>query len=159
MRIKVKLSTQSLMLEDGQGSCVRKYLVSTAKNGPGQKTNSYCTPLGLHIIRAKVGRDLPVDAVLIGRRWQGEIYSHALAEQFPNRDWVLTRILWLSGLEKDHNRGGDCDTMRRFIYIHGTPETEPMGVPASHGCVRMYSADIIDLFDRVPVYTVVSIEL
>ena len=86
---------------------------------------------------------------MVGRRHTGEIYTPELARQFPERDWILSRILWLCGLEPGKNRGGSVDTMRRYIYIHGTPDSEPMGVPKSHGCIRMRNQDVIRLFDMV----------
>lgn len=127
------------------------YRVSTALNGAGENNNSGCTPRGRHVIRAKIGQYQPIRSVFVARRPTGEIYSEGLAKQHPNRDWILSRILWLSGTEVGINRLGSVDTMRRYIYIHGTPETEPMGVPLSHGCIRMKNADIVDLFDRVSV--------
>lgn len=132
--------------------------ISSAKNGAGEQNGSGCTPRGRHLIRAKIGAGLPLNAVLVGRRFTGELYSQALADQFPNRDWILTRILWLSGVELGRNRLRSVDTMRRFIYIHGTPDTEPMGIPLSHGCIRMHNKDIIRLFDQVAVGDLVSIQ-
>lgn len=125
--------------------------VSTAANGPGEICGSNCTPRGWHRIRVKVGRDCPLDTVFVGRRATGETYSPALRVQFPQRDWILTRILWLDGLEPGKNRFGDVDTLRRFIYIHGSPDDVEMGKPGSHGCVRMRNADIIRLFDMVEI--------
>lgn len=125
------------------------YLISTALNGAGERSGSEKTPRGWHVVRAKIGAKLPSNAVLIGRRFSGEIYTPALANQHPNRDWILTRILWLSGCEVGKNRGGDVDSMRRYIYIHGTPDCEPMGIAQSHGCIRMRNADLIALFDQV----------
>ncbi|MCW8880917.1 MAG: L,D-transpeptidase [Sedimenticola sp.] len=133
------------------------YAVSTASNGPGEKEGSGCTPRGLHRIRLKIGDGLPENAVLVGRRYTGEIYTPSLAEANPKRDWILTRILWLTGIEPKKNRGGNVDSLRRFIYIHGTPDSEPMGRTASHGCIRMRNKELIDLFDRVPVGTIVNI--
>ncbi|MDF3931008.1 L,D-transpeptidase [Pseudomonas citronellolis] len=124
--------------------------VSTALNGAGEREGSGCTPRGLHRVRAKIGEGLPSGAVLRGRRWTGEVWSPALHEQFPGRDWILTRILWLSGCEPGVNRLGEVDTFRRYIYLHGTPDCEPMGVPLSHGCVRLRNADLLQLFPRVP---------
>jgi lipoprotein-anchoring transpeptidase ErfK/SrfK len=132
--------------------------VSTALNGAGEKNGSGCTPRGWHRIRARIGEGCPVNSVFRGRRPTGEIYSAALREAEPQRDWILSRILWLSGLEPGKNRMGQVDTMRRFIYIHGTPDEEPMGVARSHGCVRMRNDDIITLFERVAVGTRVLIE-
>lgn len=141
---------------DGQ-LCVRLQ-VSTALNGPGERSGSNCTPRGRHQVRARIGDGLPEGAVLRGRRWTGEVWSPALAEQFPGRDWILTRILWLSGCEPGVNRLGAVDTFRRYIYLHGTPDTEPMGVPLSHGCVRLRNADLLQLFPRVPPHCAVLID-
>ncbi|MDG9782917.1 L,D-transpeptidase [Metapseudomonas otitidis] len=140
------------------GRLLVSYPVSTALNGPGELSGSNCTPRGLHEVRARIGADLPLNAVLRGRRWTGEVWSEALHEQFPGRDWILSRILWLSGREPGFNRLGKVDSMRRYIYIHGTPDTEPMGVPRSHGCVRMRNADLLELFPRVPVRCAVRID-
>lgn len=140
------------------GRLLVSYPVSTALNGPGELSGSNCTPRGLHEVRARIGADLPLNAVLRGRRWTGEVWSEALHEQFPGRDWILSRILWLSGREPGFNRLGKVDSMRRYIYIHGTPDTEPMGVPRSHGCVRMRNADLLELFPRVPVHCAVRID-
>jgi len=118
---------------------------------------SLCTPLGKHIVRAKMGEGLPLNSVFVARRPTGEIYSDTLARSAPNRDWILTRILWLCGTEPGLNRFGDVDSMRRFIYIHGTPDAEPMGIPASHGCIRMRNIDVAELFDLTPVGTAVDI--
>ena len=120
---------------------------------------SYCTPLGAHIIRAKIGAGLPENTVFVGRRPTGELYTPELSEQFPKRDWILTRILWLSGCEVGFNRLGDVDTMRRYIYIHGSPDSVHMGEPGSIGCIRMRNADIVELFDLVPAGTPVNIVL
>lgn len=125
------------------------YRVSTARNGPGERTGSECTPRGHHRIRAMIGGSLPVGAVLVGRRPTGEVFSSELALAHPQRDWILSRILWLCGNEPGFNRGGRVDSQRRYIYIHGTPDSQPMGIPLSHGCVRMRNADVIDLFERV----------
>ena len=123
--------------------------VSTARNGVGEDNGSEKTPRGAHYIRARIGAGLPADAVLVSRRPTGEIYSPQLRAAFPNRDWILTRILWLCGLEPRKNRLGKVDTMRRYIYIHGCPDEDPMGVPGSRGCVKMRNSEIIELFDRV----------
>lgn len=135
----------------------RCFPVSTALNGAGQEEGSGCTPLGWHVIRAKIGDGYPSNAVFRGRRWTSECYTAQLGESFPERDWILGRILWLSGLELGVNRGGNRDTMRRYIYFHGTPDTEPMGVPRSHGCIRMRMQDIILLYGQVVAYMPVYI--
>ncbi len=153
----VSIARQTLELRSGPGTLIVRYPVSTAFNGPGEVDGSGCTPRGRHYIRAKIGDGLPVNTVFRGRRPTGEIYSPRLAGQYPGRDWILSRILWLCGLEPGLNRGPGVDTFRRFIYIHGTPDSEPMGQPLSHGCIRMRNQDVIDLFDRVPVGTTVDI--
>jgi len=130
---------------------LQRYPVSTAANGVGEKPGSYCTPRGKHIIRAKIGASQPLNTVFVGRRPTGEIYTPELGAQYPGRDWMLTRILWLSGREVGFNRLGACDTMRRYIYIHGTPDSTKLGQPGSKGCVRMHNADLVQLFDLVPV--------
>ncbi|RMH86528.1 L,D-transpeptidase [Pseudomonas sp. AOB-7] len=140
------------------GQLLLRLPVSTALNGAGERNGSGCTPRGLHQVRAKIGAGLPLGAVLRGRRWTGEIWSPALHEQFPRRDWILTRILWLSGLEPGRNRSGQVDSFRRYIYLHGTPDSEPMGVPLSHGCVRLRNADMLALFDRVAPHCPVRID-
>lgn len=156
-RIVVGLASQRLTLAAGP-DVLRVYSVSTARRGAGERTGSEQTPRGEHVVRAKIGGGAPSGMVFVGRRPTGEIWSPDLARQFPDRDWILTRILWLSGTEPGRNRLGHVDSMRRYIYIHGTPDTEAVGVAASHGCIRMRNEDIIDLFDRVPVGTHVSIE-
>ena len=150
MLIDISINEQRLSLYDGD-QAVSHFSVSTALNGPGQLSGSGCTPLGRHKVRARIGAGLESGAVLVGRRPTGEVWSRELAAKQPQRDWILSRILWLSGCEPGVNRLGNVDSMRRFIYIHGTPDTEPMGAPRSHGCVRMRNADVIELFDRVPV--------
>lgn len=132
--------------------------VSTALNGPGEQQGSGCTPRGRHQVRARIGAGLPEAAVLVGRRWTGEIWSPALAAQHPQRDWILTRILWLSGCEPGRNRLGAVDTFRRYIYLHGTPDSEPMGEARSHGCIRLRNADLLALFEQVPLHCSVIID-
>ena len=159
MNIAINISAQSLSLFDDQGRLAGRYTISTAKNGAGQLQGSLCTPLGNHIVRAKIGAGAPVNTVFVGRRPTGEIYSPELGAQFPGRDWILTRILWLSGCEVGHNRLGAVDTMRRYIYIHGSPDSVSMGAPGSIGCIRMRNTDLISLFDQVPPGTTVKISI
>ena len=148
-QIDINLSTQSAELSDDAGTRLGRYAISSARNGPGERNGSFCTPRGRHVIRAKIGTGQPVNAVFVRRRPTGEIYDESLAAQYPGRDWILTRILWLSGCEPGFNRLGDVDTMRRFIYIHGTPDSTPLGEPGSIGCIRMHNNDLLDLFERV----------
>ena len=141
----VDTTRQNLALYD-KTMLLHEYAISTAKAGLGQKRDSYRTPLGWHTIRAKIGNNAPENAVFLGRRPTGEIYSDALHAQFPKRSWILTRILWLSGLEPGKNRLKEVDTMRRYVYIHGVPERVSMGTPSSKGCVVMKNKDIIGFF-------------
>ena len=134
------------------------YSVSTAKNGAGEKMGSQCTPIGWHKIRVKIGDSTPLNSVFVGRRATGEIYSPQLGVEYPERDWVLTRILWLGGLEPRKNRYGEVDSTWRYIYIHGCPDELMLGKPESHGCIRMKNKDVVDLFDRVEVGLKVLIE-
>ena len=157
MHIAISIARQALTLFDASGQVLRRYDVSTASNGAGEASGSYCTPRGQHLIRAKIGAGQVENTVFVRRRPTGEIYSPELDSRFPGRDWILTRILWLSGRESGHNRLGCVDTMRRYIYIHGSPERATMGQPGSHGCIRMRNADIVELFELVPAYTPVDI--
>jgi L,D-transpeptidase YbiS len=155
-RIEINLGTQALTLYQGD-DVERVYPVSTAGNGPGEQLGSGCTPRGRHIIRAMIGHDMPVNTVFVGRRPTGEVYTPSLREKHPNRDWILTRVLWLSGCEIGFNRLNGVDTMRRYIYIHGSPDDAKMGHPGSHGCIRMHNLNVVDLFNRVQPRTPVHI--
>ncbi|MBA3695375.1 MAG: L,D-transpeptidase [Methylotenera sp.] len=157
MRIEISIKNQTLTLFDNFGGVKVKYSISTAANGVGSEKNSCKTPLGEHIIRAKIGSAALANTVFVGRRATGETWTPGLMAQFPNRDWILTRILWLSGKEVGSNRLGNVDTMQRYIYIHGTPEITEMGKIGSHGCIRMRNEDIIELFDLVEAGTSVLI--
>ncbi|MEW6166562.1 MAG: L,D-transpeptidase [Pseudomonadota bacterium] len=156
MKIEIDLSRQRLRLCDG-ARCVREYVVSTAANGPGEILGSGCTPRGRHIVRARIGAGLPLGAVLAGRRWTGEVWTPELHARHPERDWILTRILWLSGCERGRNRLGCVDTFRRYIYLHGTPYVDELGAPRSKGCIRMRNEDVVELFDAVAVRTEVEL--
>ena len=151
MRIEIDIAMQRLIFGD------RIYSVSTAKNGLGETNGSMCTPRGRHIVRAKIGTGVPMHSVFVRRRPTGEIWTPELHARYPGRDWMLTRILWLSGCEPGFNRLGDVDTMRRMVYIHGTHEFAELGKPGSHGCVRMKNAEVAELFEIVPPYTEVDI--
>jgi L,D-transpeptidase YbiS len=157
MRIEISIKHQTLTLYDDEGGVLARYAVSTAANGVGCEKDSGCTPLGAHIVRAKIGAGVAANTVFVGRRATGEICSPELMKNFPNRDWILTRILWLSGKEIGKNRLGNVDTMQRYIYIHGTPDSTDMSKVGSHGCVRMRNHDVIALFDLVEVGTRVYI--
>ena len=149
-KIIVSIADQRLqLLEDG--NIAMDVMIATATNGPGELSGSECTPRGKHVIRAKIGAGCPIYSVFVGRRATGEIFSPELMHKYPDRDWILSRIMWLSGVEVGKNRLGDVDSMRRYIYIHGSPDSEIFGQPNSHGCVRMMNADVIRLFDKVKV--------
>ena len=155
--IHIDIPTQRLRFTDLAGR-VHGYAVSTAANGAGEGNGSLCTPRGRHVVRARIGEGARPNTVFVARRPTGELFRPEMRDAFPDRDWILTRILWLSGTEPGFNRLGEVDTMRRFIYIHGAPDDVPMGHPGSHGCIRMRNRDIIELFDRVPAGTPVVIE-
>ena len=155
--VRIDIDRQRLELHV-RGEVRRIYPVSTAANGPGEQEGSECTPRGNHVIRAKIGAGVASGAVFVARRPTGERYTPALGAAHPDRDWILTRILWLSGVEPGRNRLGRVDTMRRYIYIHGCPDDVDIVTPGSHGCIRMRNEDVIDLFDRVEAGTRVVIE-
>lgn len=161
IHLLIDSNAQTLTVLDND-KVITTFPISTAKNGTGQLENTGCTPLGRHIINNKIGGEHPKNAVFVGRVFTGEIYDEALGKNFPNRDWILSRILWLKGTEQGFNLGktvhGEiCDTHARYIYIHGTPDSQPMGVPMSHGCIRMRNDDVIALYDMVDVGTTVLI--
>lgn len=156
MKIRIDAGKQELELLDGE-RVLKRYSVSTARNGLGEKNGSFQTPRGKHIIRAKIGAGQPLGTVFVRRRPTGEVWTPELHARYPGRDWILTRILWLSGKEPGRNRLGEVDTMRRYIYIHGSHELAEMGKPGSIGCVRMRNEDIVELYDAVPPYTPVEI--
>jgi len=157
MRIEIKIKSQYLDVIDNNENKIKSYQISTAKNGVGQERGSFCTPLGKHVIRAKIGSGQPINTVFIKRRPTDEIYTPDLGARYLGRDWILTRILWLSGCELGFNRLGSVDTMRRYIYIHGSPDNINMDKPGSIGCIRMFNADLLELFDIVDVGTKVVI--
>ena len=146
--IRVSIDEQRLQLLES-GRVVMDVAVSTAANGPGEIMHSECTPRGRHRIRAKIGAGAASNTVFVGRRDTGELYTPELRQQHPDRDWMLTRILWLCGLEPGKNRFGERDSMRRYIYIHGCPDSDSFSTPSSHGCVKMRNKDVIELFDKV----------
>lgn len=156
--IIVEISEQKLYLYDGEQERADKlvidYPVSTSKYGIGSQARSNKTPLGRHRIEKKVGHSAPKGTIFKGRQNTGRI---ALMNRKGAGDVITSRILWLKGLEPGLNAGPGIDSYKRYIYIHGTAEENKIGRPASHGCVRMYNKDVIDLFDRVPEGTLVDI--
>lgn len=156
LNIEVDLTTQTLLLKKGD-TVVGRYPVSTASNGPGEKKDSECTPRGRHIIAEKIGDGCEINTIFVGRRATGEIYRPGMRTQFPERDWIITRILWLKGTEPGFNLGGEVDSYNRYIYIHGTPDDVEIGKPGSRGCIRMRNNDMVELFEKVHVKTQVLI--
>tara|TARA_Y100001935_G_scaffold255643_1_gene270401 strand:+ start:5578 stop:6075 length:498 start_codon:yes stop_codon:yes gene_type:complete len=154
--IKIIISEQKLYVFNNYKESY-SFSISSSKNGTGQEKGSGCTPLGDHKIKIKIGEGEPINRVFVGRRPLNLVYSTSLAQKFPERDWILTRILWLTGLESGFNRGGNYDSLSRYIYIHGTPDEERMGSPQSHGCIRMQNSDLLELFDLIKAGTHVSI--
>ncbi len=155
-RITISIPEQRLWLYDGD-SLLREYPVSTARNGPGEQDGSLCTPRGEHIIAEKIGAGCEPDTVFVGRRPTGEIYRPQLRDHYPDRDWILTRILRLEGVEEGFNRGNGVDSYERYIYIHGAPDDASMGEPGSHGCIRMRNSDVMELFELIETGTPVTI--
>ena len=145
--IVVSVPDQRLAVVEN-GVCIAKYSVSTSKFGVGDRPRSFATPLGMLQVAAKVGGNAPVGAVFHGQRRTGEI----LRPNAPGRDPIVTRILHLRGLEAQN-----CRAFGRGIYIHGTAEEYRIGRPASYGCIRMKSRDVVRLFDSVPVGAKVEI--
>jgi len=154
--IEINISEQTLKLFESN-KVIREYSVSTARNGPGELMDSECTPRGKHIINQKIGAGCEANTVFVSREPTGELYHPELRERFPDRDWILTRILWLSGCEAGKNKGGNVDSYDRYIYIHGGPDDVAMDVPSSRGCVRMRNDDIVELFNLVESETGVNI--
>lgn len=154
--IEICISSQTLRVKSGH-RVVKSYPVSTARNGPGEKQDSECTPRGIHVIAQKIGAGCKPNTVFVGRQPTGEIFNPGLRQQFPDRDWIITRILWLKGCEPGLNQGGDVDTYQRYIYIHGAPDDVPMGRPGSRGCIRLCNQDMIELFDMSEVGMKVSV--
>lgn len=134
------------------------YTVSTGKNGVGEEMNSECTPRGWHQIYSILGLENEINSVFVARKWTGEVYSDELARNNPGRDWILTRIMQLEGLEPGRNKGGTVDSLKRYIYIHGTPDSTPLGVAGSRGCIRMRNNEIIELAQWVTTDTLVYIQ-
>ena len=157
MTTKINISIPSQTLELVNSKDHFSYLISTSKYGPGELKNSFCTPRGKHIIRAKIGAGQELGTIFKSRRPTGEIFSNNI-HRFDEGDWILTRILWLCGIEKGRNRLGNVDTMQRFIYIHGTPDETVLGVPNSKGCINMRNEDIKKIFESAEVGTLVNIE-
>lgn len=155
-RIEIAIARQQLRTFNGAQE-LRCYRVSSARNGGGEMIDSECTPRGWHEIAEKIGADCAANTVFVARRASGEIYSPELAAAHPGRDWIVTRILWLAGRDHGYNSGGERDTKARYIYIHGTPDSTPLGLPGSRGCIRMGNADMVELFDAVAVGTRVDI--
>jgi lipoprotein-anchoring transpeptidase ErfK/SrfK len=156
--IKINVSKQLLSLLDERGEILRQYPVSTSKYGTGNENGSEKTPLGLHRIKDKIGGAMPVNEVFIGRVPHGNLEEcQARGVDLPD-DVIMSRIMWLDGMEPGHNKGGYVDTYQRYIYIHGTNHEDNIGTPNSIGCIRMRNQDVVDLFRLVEVGSEVLIE-
>ncbi len=155
--IDIDVARQRLTVYDRKCAVIFERSVSTARRGLGERKGSECTPRGIHVIRAKIGAGCPPNTVFVRRRPTGESYTPSLARRHPERDWILTRILWLSGTQLGFNRLGAVDTMQRYVYIHGAPDEDVLGQPSSHGCIKMHNTDVVALFDMVQVGTPVEI--
>ncbi len=158
VKLLVNVSEQKLYVQK-KNKVLKSYSISTGKAGVGQEIDSYKTPLGQHKICEKIGANCPVNTIFVGRKPNGQIYSEEFALKKPDSNFILTRILWLSGLELGKNQGGEVDTKNRYIYLHGCPDSTPIGIPLSHGCIRLRNKDILELFDLVSVGTPVEITL
>lgn len=145
--LHVSVAEQSLTLYDGRGLPQKRYTVSTAKNGVGERVNSYQTPRGWHRVCERIGDDVAPDTIIYRRKVTPWKYTPQLAAEYPDKDWILTRILWLCGMEPGKNQGGDVDSYDRAIYIHGAGQHVPFGTPTSRGCVRMRNEDVIELYN------------
>lgn len=155
--ISISIKKQKLYcFEDDE--CLHSYSVSTARNGIGEIKGSECTPRGWHRIYSCIGENAHINSVFVGRKWTGEIYNENLAADYPTRDWILTRLLQLDGLEVGRNKGGDVDSLSRYIYIHGVPDDVSLDKPESHGCIRMSNIDIIAFANWVRINSLVCIE-
>ncbi|MDH5765629.1 MAG: L,D-transpeptidase [Gammaproteobacteria bacterium] len=156
--ILIRISEQHMYLLDDKDRVLFDYQVSTSRFGSGNKEGSYQTPLGLHLIKEKIGGDMPAGEVFIARQAQGVLDDLKEGGSELPEDIITSRILWLEGLEPGINQGGDVDTFQRYIYIHGTPDEDNIGKPVSHGCIRMRNQDVIDVFDRVQTGCIVKID-
>lgn len=161
IRLEISLSAQWLSVYETDECSIDilryQYPVSTAANGAGERNGSFQTPRGRHRIAEKIGADAEEYAVFHARKLTGEIWSPPIGAEQPERDWILSRILWLAGCELGKNLGAEVDTQSRYIYIHGTAAEHLVGTAVSHGCIRMKNADIMALFDLVKTGTAVNI--
>lgn len=146
--IYVDISSQTLSYIV-KGTVSKKYNISSSYYGTGSEANSLKTPLGKHEIYKKIGNELPINAILKGRVWNGAIADIIEGPIDTDYDHVTSRILWLDGLEEGKNKGNGVDSRNRYIYIHGTAEEGLIGKPASDGCIRMYNNEVIELFELV----------
>ncbi len=155
--IVVQVNEQCLSLYQ-HGRLQHSWPVSTAKNGIGNRPNSYQTPVGAHRIDEKIGDGAKPGTVFSGRVATGQIIDVTTGNINPDLDLITSRILWLTGMEPGINQGGSVDSHRRYIYIHGTADEAHIGQPVSQGCIRMRNDDVIELFDLVETGTLVLIE-
>jgi L,D-transpeptidase YbiS len=155
--IRIRIASQVLEVVEGS-EVVAAYSVSTSAKGAGEQMGSEQTPRGALEVSELIGAGAPVGAVFVGRRSTGGVCTPELEAAHPDRDWILSRVIWLGGKEDGKNRGAEVDTLSRYIYIHGTPDGQPVGEPRSHGCIRMRNTDVIALFDTVEIGMLVQID-
>ena len=136
---------------------ISEFIISSSAYGTGNKAGSNKTPLGLHKVKQKYGEKTPINGRMVGRVFYGEIATIYKDSTKSKTDDVTTRILWLEGLEHGRNKGEGIDSFKRYIYIHGTSEEGRLGTPASHGCIRMKNKEVIDLYNKVAIGTLVLI--
>ena len=149
--------TKQKMYYIKEGGIVKTYVISSSNYGVGNKAGSNKTPIGLHKVKQKFGEETPINGKMIGRVFYGDIATIYTDNTKSKTDDVCSRILWLVGLEEGLNKGEGIDSYNRYIYIHGTSEEGLLGKPASHGCIRMKNKEVIELYERIKIDTLVLI--
>ena len=149
--------TEQKMYYIKEGGIVKTYVISSSSYGVGNKAGSNKTPIGLHKVKQKFGEETPINGKMIGRVFYGDIATIYTDNTKSKTDDVCSRILWLVGLEEGLNKGEGIDSYNRYIYIHGTSEEGRLGKPVSHGCIRMKNKEVIELYEKVKIGTLVLI--
>jgi len=157
-KIDIDISQQRLYLKQND-DLIKSYPISSSKYGEGSTENSNMTPLGLHVIKEKIGTDVPINTLFISRINTKRTVNIENSRNKTKDDHITSRILWLDGLEEGKNKGKGVYSYSRYIYIHGTHEEGLIGEKASHGCIRMLNNDVIDLYNYVNIGTEVYISV